>query len=40
VEIPNAGHNVALHNPEAVADELARFLVQGCVPGSRARTLE
>ena len=24
--IPNAGHNVSLHNPEAVADELRRFL--------------
>jgi len=27
VEIPNAGHSVALHNPEAVAHELRRFLV-------------
>jgi len=26
VEIPNAGHNVALHNPEAVADALRQFL--------------
>ncbi len=27
VEIPDAGHNVSLHNPEAVADELQRFLL-------------
>ena len=26
VEIPNAGHNVASHNPEAVADALIKFL--------------
>jgi len=26
VTIPNAGHNVSLHNPEAVADELRHFL--------------
>ena len=26
VAIPDAGHNVSLHNPEAVADELRRFL--------------
>ncbi len=26
VTIPNAGHNVSLHNPQAVADELERFL--------------
>jgi pimeloyl-ACP methyl ester carboxylesterase len=26
VEIPDAGHNVATHNPEAVADALREFL--------------
>ena len=26
VTIPNAGHSVSLHNPEAVADELRQFL--------------
>ena len=34
--IPDAGHNVSLHNPVAVADELKRFLVPALAPGAKS----